>query len=113
MAGMVLSFVTMLRTEQMWMLLTAQIVFGLSVGLIYYSSLFYSIDSGAAKSEHGGLHEAMIGFGTLLGAGVGAAAKFFWPQVAGIATWSVGTLLAIGFVALLVVRTQGRQTRIG
>ena len=111
MAGMVLSFVTLLRTNEMWMLLTAQVVFGLSVGLIYYSSLFYSIDSGAAKSEHGGMHEAMIGFGTLLGAGVGAGAKFFWPEVAGIATWAVGGLLAVGFISLLFVRARNGQPR--
>ncbi len=39
----------------------AQIAFGISVGLIYYSSLFYSMDVGETKGEHGGLHEAMIG----------------------------------------------------
>ncbi len=107
--AMLLSFVGILLAPQMWLLFLAQIVFGLSIGLIYYSSLFYSIDSGASKSEHGGLHEAMIGLGTLLGAGVGAGAKYFWPNVAGISAWAVSGLLLAGFIALICLRWQKVQ----
>jgi len=45
-------------------LVAAQIVFGSAIGLIYYSSLFYSMDISQTKGEHGGIHESAIGLGT-------------------------------------------------
>ena len=102
--GMLLSFLGILLAPHISILLAAQVLFGVSLGLIYYSSLFYSIDSGASKSEHGGLHEAMIGFGTLMGAGAGAGAKFLWPNVVGVSIWAVSGLLLIGLIALIAMR---------
>ena len=82
----------------------AQIFFGLATGLIYYSSLFYSMDVGEASSEHGGLHEAFIGTGICLGPAVGALALTFAPQASNAATWAVSGLLAIGLGGLLWLR---------
>jgi hypothetical protein len=59
---------------------------------------------GNAKTEHGGLHEAMIGLGTFLGASVGVGAKYFYPDVAEISIWSVGGLLCVGLLALIWLR---------
>ncbi len=63
-----------LLAQQLWLVVVAQIFFGLATGLIYYSSLFYAMDVGEASSEHGGLHEAFIGAGIFLGPATGAAA---------------------------------------
>ena len=51
-------------------LIAAQIFFGGAIGLIYYSSLFYSMDASDTKSEHGGIHEAAIGLGNCIGPAV-------------------------------------------
>jgi MFS family permease len=95
---------TILLAQQLWLVVVAQIFFGLATGLIYYSSLFYSMDVGEASSEHGGLHEAFIGAGIFLGPATGAAALTFAPQFANAATWAVSGLLVLGLGGLLLIR---------
>src|SRR6266850_3985249 len=50
--GLVSSFAIMLLVPDVSVLIIAQVVFGVSIGLIYYSSLFYSMDVGETKAEH-------------------------------------------------------------
>ena len=64
--GLVTSFGVMLHFSGLTVLIVSQVVFGFCVGLIYYSSLFYSMDVGHTKGEHGGIHEAAIGLGICL-----------------------------------------------
>jgi len=104
--GLVLSFALLMLAGQLWLVLAAQLVFGCAVGLIYYSSLFYSMDVGAAKGEHGGLHEAAIGLGICGGPAVGAAALFLSPQTAHVGTWAVSGLLTAGLGGLVWLRTR-------
>ena len=75
---MIVSFGAMLLARDIWVLIASQAVFGLAIGLIYYSSLFYSMDVGETKGEHGGIHEAAIGAGnaTWSAMAVAAAALF-------------------------------------
>ena len=101
---LIVSFLGLLLSPALWVLLVAQIIFGLSVGLIYYSSLYYSMHGGASKSEHGGVHEAMIGIGTLLGTSVGVSAKYFFPTVEGVSIWTVSGVLFLGLVGLIWLR---------
>jgi len=101
---LITSFLGLLLAPNLWILLLAQILFGLSVGLIYYSSLYYSMHGGNAKTEHGGLHEAMIGLGTFLGAAVGVGAKYFFPSTAEISIWAVSGLLLVGLLGLIWLR---------
>jgi hypothetical protein len=87
----------------------AQIGFGIAVGLIYYSSLFYSMDAGEAKGEHGGFHEAAIGLGIFIGPAVGATSlKLFpaWPNSGPVA---VTAALCLGLGVLLVLWLTGRK----
>jgi hypothetical protein len=79
----------------------AEIVIGVTCGLMYYSSLFYALDVGEAKAEHSGLHEAAIGAGIFGGPAVGAASLYLFPQQAGASAIAVSGLLAIGLGALL------------
>jgi predicted MFS family arabinose efflux permease len=101
---LIASLATILLAQQLWLVVVAQIFFGLATGLIYYSSLFYSMDVGEASSEHGGLHEAFIGAGICLGPATGALALTLAPQSANAATWAVSALLTVGLGGLVWLR---------
>jgi MFS family permease len=98
---LIVSFLVLLLVPQLAVLVVAQIGFGIAVGLIYYSSLFYSMDVSESKGEHGGIHEAAIGFGIFLGPAVGAASIRIFPAAAHGAAFAVASLLGIGLVLLL------------
>jgi predicted MFS family arabinose efflux permease len=102
-AVLVVSFATILIVPSVAVLLLAQIFFGAATGLIYYSSLFYSMDASEIKSEHGGIHEAAIGVGNFVGPAVGAASLQFLPQYANSGAIAVSGLLLLGFGALLTI----------
>src|SRR6185503_19487143 len=81
------------------------IAFGLAVGLIYYSSLFYAMDvGGETQGEHGGIHEALIGLGIFGGPVVGAAALQLLPAASHAGIWAVGALLITGLPGLFWLR---------
>jgi hypothetical protein len=101
---LVASFATLLLVERLWWLVLAQVAFGLAVGLFYYSSLFYSMDLGETKGEHGGLHESAIGAGMFLGPAVGSAALFVRPGQSDIGALAVGGLLVLGLAGLIAMR---------
>ena len=100
------SFATVLLARDLWIVVLAQVFFGLATGLIYYSSLFYSMDAGDTKGEHGGIHEAFIGLGIFVGPAVGAAALHYAPQYPNAGTWAVSGLLACGLAGLLWLRAR-------
>jgi MFS family permease len=102
--AMVVAFGAMLLLRNIWVLIASQILFGLAIGLIYYSSLFYSMDVGETKSEHGGIHEAAIGAGNAGGPGMAAAALAFFPEYPGSGTAAVCGLLALGLGGLYWMR---------
>ena len=104
--ALVLSFTALLLIPRFWVLIAAQILFGGAVGLIYYSSLFYSMDLGESKSEHGGFHEAAIGLGIFLGPAVGAAALRLLPQQPNSGAWAVSGLLLLGLGFLFAVKSK-------
>lgn len=102
--GLIAGFATLMLAAQLWLVLVAQLVFGAAIGLLYYSSLFYSMDVGETKGEHGGLHEAAIGIGICAGPAVGAAALTFSASAANAAAWAVSGLLSVGLGSLLWLR---------
>jgi MFS family permease len=101
---MIVCFFGFLIAQSISLLLIAQVGFGLSIGLIYYSSLYYSMNVSENHGSNAGLHEAMIGAGMFIGPAVGAATLYLVPTAAGIGAWSVGGLLCAGFSGLLFVR---------
>ena len=103
-ALLVASFTMILILPNLWAVLAAQVVFGAAIGLIYYSSLFYSMDASDTKSEHGGIHEAAIGVGNCLGPAAGATALWLTPQYVNGGAWAVTGLLTLGFGGLLWLR---------
>jgi len=102
--GLILGFIVLLTARNLFALVAAQIVFGFGTGLIYYSSLFYSMDVGKTKGEHGGLHEGAIGLGVCVGPGLGAGTLYLFPQHPQAGIWAVAGLLCCGLVALLWMR---------
>jgi predicted MFS family arabinose efflux permease len=106
---LIASLATILLAQQLWLVVVAQVFFGLATGQIYYSSLFYAMDVGKASSEHGGLHEAFIGMGIFLGPATGAAALTLAPQSANACTWAVSGLLTLGLGALVWLRQHPRK----
>jgi predicted MFS family arabinose efflux permease len=106
--AMVGSFAVILLVPSLAVLVGAQLVFGVALGLIYYSSLFYSMDVGETKGEHGGIHEAAIGLGNFAGPAVGAVALHFLPRSPHSGAVAVGVLLLCGLGGLLGI---WRKTR--
>lgn len=105
---MVISFATILVVPNLAVMLIAQLFFGATVGLMYYSSLFYAMDAHDSSSEHGGIHEAAIGIGNCLGPAAGATALWLAPQNPGAGAWAVTGLLTLGLGGLLWLRKIGK-----
>jgi MFS family permease len=97
-------FFGLLMSPSIGLLLIAQVGFGLSIGLIYYSSLYYSMNVTENHGSNAGLHEAMIGVGLFIGPAVGCATLYLVPTAIGIGAWSVGGLLCVGFSGLVFLR---------
>jgi predicted MFS family arabinose efflux permease len=107
-SALVLSFAVILIVPSLLVLVVAQIFFGVAIGLIYYSSLFYSMDASDTKSEHGGIHEAAIGAGNFIGPAVGAASLQFLPQYANSGAIAVSVLLLCGLGGLVKIWKSAR-----
>lgn len=106
---LVVSFAAICMAPSLAALVFAQIFLGAAIGLIYYSSLFYSMDAGDTKGEHGGIHEAAIGMGNCVGPAIGAVSLQFLPQYPGSAGTAVSILLLGGFAALLTIWKLGNR----
>ncbi len=101
--GLVASFAGVVLAPNVPVLIGSQLVFGCAVGLIYYSSLFYSMDRSDTKGEHGGIHEAVIGVGNCAGPAVGAAALQLLPQHSHSGVFAVIALLVCGLGGLVSI----------
>ena len=84
-----------------WLVLCAQMVLGLSYALSYAGSLYYSLDMGGQKAAHSGMHEAIIGLGLLLGplAGVTGGAVFGGTSAAQMTVVVVAASLTVAGMA--------------
>lgn len=102
------TFAAILLVPNLWVLILAQLGLGSALGLIYYSSLFYSMDQSDKKGEHGGIHEAAIGVGNFAGPAVGAASLQFLPQYANSGALAVSGVLLLGLTGLLAIWRSGK-----
>jgi predicted MFS family arabinose efflux permease len=101
---LIISFATILMAPSLTAVILAQIAFGCAIGLLYYSSLFYSLDASQSKGEQGGLHEAAIGAGNCLGPVIGASALWLAPGNAGMGAWAVSGVLLLGLGGMVIMR---------
>lgn len=111
--GMIGGFAGILMSPTLPLVFVAQLVFGLALGLIYYSSLYYSMHVDTdSQGEHGGIHEAVIGAGNFIGPLIGAGAILAFPQVEHAGTLTVSVALALGFVWICRIWTKRNRTAI-
>jgi MFS family permease len=104
--GLTASFAVLLLSPKLWWVVGAQVVFGFAVGLTYYSSLFYAMDVGEEKGEHGGLHEAAIGLGSFAGPALSATTLTYLPQYPNSGAVAVSGLLLVGLAGLVWLRVR-------
>lgn len=102
--AMAASFAMILSAPNVIVLVVGQLFFGLGTGLIYYSSLYYSMHVGEAKGEHGGVHEGMIGFGSAIGPAIGAVSLRLLPTHPYSGAAAVAIVLFSGWSALMWLR---------
>lgn len=102
--ALIVAYVILLLGRSFPLLIAAQVIFGLATGLLYYASLFYSMDVGETQGEHGGIHEAAIGLGICLGPAVGAGALWLAPAQPQAGALGVTTLLLVGLAGLIGLR---------
>ena len=105
---LIAGFVAVLVVPNLAVVVVAQVFFGAALGLIYYSSLFYSMDLSDAKGEHGGIHEAAIGLGNCAGPAVGAASLYLVPQYSNSGALAVTVLLVLGLGGMAAIWARGR-----
>ena len=89
-------------------LVPALLLLGICVGLSYYSSIYYSLDYGDEKGEHGGWHESIIGLGGLLGPLVGVAGAAALGDVRGAQLFIViaATVFTVSGLTAVLRRTR-------
>ena len=102
--ALIIAFAVILLTPSLAVVVMAQLFFGIALGLIYYSSLFYSMDVGETKGEHGGIHEAAIGLGNFAGPAVGAASLQFSPVAVHGGAGAVVCLLVMGLFGMVSIQ---------
>jgi MFS family permease len=106
--GMLAAVAGMLLLNNLALVIVAQIVFGWCIGVIYYSSLYYSMHVGETKGEHGGFHEAAIGLGIFGGPAIGAASLFIAPGYRQSSVIGMAIVISAGLLALLLLRQRSK-----
>ena len=75
----IVCFIMIWWSQNMLVWLFAFVVIGISVAFSYFGSLYYGLDEHIDKGNKSGWHEAVLGFGSLLGpfiGGIAADSKF-------------------------------------
>ena len=73
-ATLVCGSVAMLLSQSLLMFVLAQIIYGVSVAMLYSGSIYYSMHLGSGSAAKAGIHEGLIGIGAALGPGLIAVA---------------------------------------
>ncbi len=109
-----LGFALILFGASVPLVLLGEVLFGLSMGMIYYAALYYAMVVKNAAVEAGGAHEGLIGGGFALGPLLGLLAAALARPTGSIA---LGLLVAVGplyvLTALAAVRAMGGGARGG
>jgi MFS family permease len=97
----------MFFASQPALVLAACIVFGFALALTYSGSLYYSMNYGDNKGEHGGLHEAILGSGILFGPLVGAGGAHL-HGLAGAGAAIVATAAVLATIGIIAINRMNR-----
>ena len=85
----------------LFLMAMAQALLGLSLGMIYASSLYFGMAVSKGSTKHGGYHEALIGLGQVIGPVVGVTAQLIHPN----ALWPVAAGISVVVTATIVTAT--------
>lgn len=86
-------------------------MFGTGQGLVYYSALYYGMAVGHAKVESGGMHEAVIGIGFLIGPALGLLGQSFTGDAGGVAVLIGGVSLTGSFYVIFPYMAARKKRR--
>lgn len=85
---------------QRWAVFGALTVLGFTMGVVYSASIYYTLDYGENKGEHGGIHESILGIGSFVAPLAGAVACLLFGGTVG-AQWTMVLLaLAVNILGL-------------
>lgn len=104
-------FAGMMLAPSLAVHLMAQVLFGLSIGLLYQSSLFYSMAGSEEKGTHGGFHESFIGLGIASGATLAFAGDRLAPQHPAFSVGLVWMVMGLGLLAVWRLASRARLPR--
>jgi predicted MFS family arabinose efflux permease len=107
--AMIATFLGIVTAQKLSTLILMQLAFGAATGLMYYSSLFYSMDLSDTKGAHGGIHEAVIGLGNFTGPAVGAASLHFLTAYPNSGVVAVSILLVAGLCGMIGIWYMGKS----
>jgi len=65
--SMAIGFAFVVSAAELWMIFVGLSIFGAGMGIVYYAAIYYALAVGKAEVDAGGVHEALIGGGYLLG----------------------------------------------
>lgn len=97
---MMVAFAGMMLAPSLAEHLAMQVLFGLSIGLLYQSSLFYSMAGSKEKGTHGGFHESFIGLGLASGATLAFVGDRLAPHTPGVSVAMVWAVMAAGLLLM-------------
>jgi hypothetical protein len=86
----------------------AQVVLGISMGMIYAASLYFGMVLSEGSTEHGGYHEALIGLGFVLGPGAAFVTQWIAPGNVNASIYAVA-----GVVMFSLMLASGASFRFG
>ena len=101
------SFGCLMVSSSIPLLIAAQCAFGWATALLYFSSLYYSMDGSETHGVHGGIHEALVGIGIGGGPAISVAATWLSGNSTAPA-WAVTSLLGLGGAMLAHWRWRAR-----
>lgn len=105
---MAVSFIAITSPLGLTGMILAQLLLGVSVGLIYTASLYFGMVLSDASTEHAGYHEALIGLGQILGPGIGALTQWRWKDDLRAGVIAVSALIFLTLMAAIVAAIQTR-----
>jgi hypothetical protein len=93
-------------------LVVCQVLIGVAIGMIYSASLYFGMVLSDGSSEHGGYHEALIGLGSILGPGAGAAAQLLKPGDTTVGILAVAGVLLCTTLLATIASGVARRARV-
>jgi len=103
------SLCAMLLFHQLAVFVIGQMVFGISIAVLYSGSLYYAMHVSAGHGGHAAFHEAVIGIGTMVGPTIGALVATGDLDAAAMRKIAAGVtaVLLLGAVGMAVLAVKG------